>query len=87
VARVDLDVIIKLHQFLKETVVHILDTSARKVCPAALSDEESVTGEQFVVKEQTDAVWSVARCMDYVDADVADSNDIFVNDTQILIDA
>jgi hypothetical protein len=46
---IDFDIIVKLHQLVEETVVHILRTSAWQIGSTTLSNEQRIASEQFAI--------------------------------------
>ena len=77
--RINLHIIVKLHDFVEQTIVHASRVSARQICPATFAHEKRVTRQQFLpINKQAHAVRSVPRSVDHLDSNGPDNYDVAV---------
>ena len=77
--RINLHIIVKLHDFVEQAVIHASRVSSRQICPATFADEKRVASQQFLpINKQAHAVRRVPRSVNYFDVNGTDNYDVAV---------
>ena len=77
--RINLHIIVKLHELVEQAIIHASSVSARQICPATFADEKRVASQQFLpINKKAHAVRSVPRSVNYFDVNGADNYDVAV---------
>src|SRR3989339_1386967 len=77
--RINLHIIVKLHELVEQAIIHASSVSARQICPATFAHEKRVASQQFLpINKKAHAVRSVPRSVDHLYAKGADNYHVTV---------
>ena len=84
VAGIDADVVRKRLQY-RQTFILRFGVSAGQIGPSAAADQQSITGENAILEQQTCRVLRVARCVDDIEQLLSEADLIAVLDGNVHI--
>src|SRR3990172_5271417 len=72
--RINLHIIVKLHEFVEQAVIHTSRVSTKQICPSTFPNKKHGTRQLFLpINKQAHSVRSVPRSVNYFDVNGTDN--------------